>query len=47
MNLSVRKIKTFRGTEGYGFNAELCADGKPVAFVLGAKWNTRFDERGG
>jgi len=28
MNLSVRKTKTFRGMEGYGFNAELLVDGK-------------------
>ena len=30
----MRKVKTFRGREGDGFNAELCRDGKPVAFVM-------------
>lgn len=31
---TVRKFKSFRGMEGYGFNAELVRDGKPVAFVI-------------
>ena len=31
---TVRNVKTFLGTEGYGFNATLCRDGKPVAFVI-------------
>jgi len=31
---SVRKVKSFRGNEGLGFNAELCRDGKPVAYVM-------------
>jgi hypothetical protein len=31
---TVTKIKTFRGREGYGLNATLCRDGKPVAFIL-------------
>lgn len=34
MNLTVRKVKTFRGMEGVGYNAELCADDKPVALVI-------------
>ena len=32
MNYTVRKVKTFTGHDGQGFNAELCRDGKPVAF---------------
>ena len=31
---SVRNVKTFIGMEGPGFNATLCRDGKPVAFVI-------------
>jgi len=31
---SVRKVKTFLGNEGHGFNAELCRDGRPVAYVI-------------
>jgi hypothetical protein len=31
---SLRKIKTFRGMDGEGLNAELLRDGKPVAFIL-------------
>jgi hypothetical protein len=31
---SVRKVKTFIGMEGQGFNATLCRDGKPVANVI-------------
>jgi len=31
---SVRKVKTFRGREGHGFNAELLCDNIPVAFVM-------------
>ena len=31
---TVRKIRTFRGREGNGFNAELMLDGIPVAFVI-------------
>lgn len=31
---SVRKVKTFEGMEGQGFNAELMRDGRPVAFVI-------------
>lgn len=31
---SVSKVKTFRGREGYGFNAELQRGGKPIAFVI-------------
>ena len=30
----VRKVKSFRGMEGFGFNAELVRDGKPVALVI-------------
>lgn len=32
--LTIRKFKSFRGMEGYGFNAELLYCGKPVAFVI-------------
>jgi len=32
--LTIRKFKTFVGMEGHGFNAELMAEGKPVAFVI-------------
>jgi hypothetical protein len=31
---SVRKVKTFIGMEGEGFNATLCRDGKPIATVI-------------
>ena len=31
---TVRKVKTFVGHEGHGFNAELLRDGVPVAFVI-------------
>lgn len=31
---TVSKVKTFRGREGYGFNAELLRDGSPIAFVI-------------
>jgi len=31
---AVSKVKTFRGREGYGFNAELLRDGSPIAFVI-------------
>lgn len=31
---TVKGIKTFIGMEGEGFNATLCRDGKPVAFVI-------------
>lgn len=31
---TVRKVKTFLGHEGHGFNAELLRDGVPVAFVI-------------
>lgn len=31
---SVIKVKTFEGMEGKGFNATLCRDGKPIAFVI-------------
>ena len=31
---AVRKVKSLRGMEGIGFNAELCRDGKPVAYVM-------------
>lgn len=32
--LTIRKFKSFRGMEGYGFNAELLHCGKPVAYVI-------------
>lgn len=31
---TIKGLKTFRGMEGYGFNATLLRDGKPVAFVM-------------
>ena len=31
---SVRNVKTFRGTEGEGFNATLYRDGRRIAFVI-------------
>lgn len=34
MSYTVRKVKSFEGMEGLGFNAELVRDGKPVAFVI-------------
>jgi hypothetical protein len=49
---TVRSVKTFTGMEGPGFNAMLCRDGKPVAFViddanggcLHFQWNSRAEE---
>ena len=42
---TVRKVKTFAGHEGQGFNAELISDGIPVAFVIdeGNGGEPRFD----
>lgn len=42
---TVRKVKTFVGHEGHGFNAELLRDGVPVAFALdeGNGGGVRFD----
>lgn len=34
LNYSVKGIKSFRGMEGYGFNATLYRDGKKVCFVI-------------
>lgn len=31
---AVKGVKTFRGNEGYGFNATLYKDGKAIAFVI-------------
>ena len=43
MKWSVRKVKTFLGNEGHGFNAELCRDGKPVCFVIDAAQGGEYD----
>lgn len=42
---TVRKVKTFVGHEGHGFNAELLRDGVPVAFAIdeGNGGDVRFD----
>jgi hypothetical protein len=34
MSYALTKIKTFHGMEGYGLNAVITRDGKPIAFVL-------------
>ena len=49
MKVEVRKVKSFRGREGLGFNAELVVDGKKVAFVIdeGSGGALRFDWEGG
>ena len=31
---TISKIKTFIGRDGYGLNATICRDGKPICFVL-------------
>ena len=31
---SIKNVKTFRGMEGQGFNADLYKDGKKIAFVM-------------
>lgn len=31
---SVAKVKSFRGTDGYGFNVDLLKDGRRIAFVI-------------
>lgn len=33
-NFEIKKLKSFTGREGYGFNADLYMDGKKVAFVI-------------
>jgi hypothetical protein len=43
MNLEVRKVKTFRGHDGQGFNAELWLDGKKVADVFDAAYGGCFE----
>lgn len=45
---TLRKVKTFRGMDGQGLNAELLRDGKPVAFILdeGRGGEMRFDFNG-
>ena len=40
---SLRKIKTFAGHEGQGFNAELLSDGKPVALVIDSAQGGEFE----
>jgi uncharacterized protein YodC (DUF2158 family) len=40
---AARKIKTFLGREGHGFNAELLKDGQPVAFVMNAADGGPYD----
>lgn len=42
---TLRRVKTFRGMDGQGLNAELMRDGKVVAFVLdeGCGGEMRFD----
>jgi hypothetical protein len=50
---TVRNVKTFIGMEGQGFNATLCRDGKPIAFVIDDanggcfhfQWNSRDEEK--
>lgn len=34
MNIELKKVKTFRGHEGHGLNAEIWVDGVRTAFVL-------------
>ena len=34
MQYQIKAFKSFRGMEGKGYNATLCRDGKPVAFVI-------------
>jgi hypothetical protein len=36
MTYTVKNVKSFRGREGYGFNASLYRDGKRVALVMDA-----------
>ena len=43
MKLTVAKVKSFIGNEGYGFNADLLADGKKVAFVMDAAWGGEYE----
>ena len=40
---SLRKVKTFKGYEGQGFNAELLRDGRPVAFVIDSAQGGEFE----
>lgn len=37
-DFSVKGVKTFRGHDGYGFNANLYYKGKKIAFVLNDNW---------
>ena len=45
---TVNKIKTFKGNEGYGYNAVLCCDGKRIADAIddasGGPLDLRFDD---
>jgi hypothetical protein len=34
INFEIKKLKSFMGNEGYGFNAELWMDGRKAAFVI-------------
>jgi hypothetical protein len=45
LKLTVTKVKTFRGMEGTGYNAVLCLDGTPVAYVIeeGSGGEPNFD----
>jgi len=53
MNYEAKGIKTFRGMEGEGYNADLYRDGKKVAFViddatggmLDVEWLDRKEEK--
>ena len=39
----VKNVKTFIGTEGHGFNANLYCDGKKVAFVIDSAHGGCYD----
>lgn len=53
MNYSVKAVRTFTSTEGAGFNATLCRDGKAVAEVIDDgcggcvlfRWKDRAEEK--
>jgi hypothetical protein len=50
MNLTLKNVKSFRGSEGYGFNASLYLNGKKVAFVMdegcGGCYRYEWEHRG-
>lgn len=43
MKIEIKNIKTFRGHDGFGYNADVYADGKKVIHVLEDGWGGPLD----